>query len=429
MIAWNQAIADLTSVTAADMVGKGDREYALPFYGEKRNMLINYVTLPQEEIAGRYDFIHWQDNRLYSEGIIMAHRSSKPVYFWGMASVLHDRTGKVLGAIETLRDITTYKETEFALRDGQAKYQALFDSANDAVTLMINDTFIDCNRKALQLFGSAKEDFVGQTPIRFSPAQQPDGTSSAQAAQEKIQSALTGTPQFFQWTHCRLDGKPFDTEISLDAVKLQNGQVVIQSIIRDITERKQADNAIRQFAYHDTLTGLPNRRLLYDRFNVEIENAARGKRTFAVMMFDIDHFKQVNDTLGHHTGDLLLQNVAYRIRGNIRKGDTLARFGGDEFIVLLPEVSREEDAGNIAGKILKAFKKPFSCADQEIFVTTSIGIAQYPEDGQDMETLIRHADRALYHSKDLGRNAFTFFKTLTEEDPPAMPTQASAQAD
>jgi diguanylate cyclase (GGDEF)-like protein len=162
---------------------------------------------------------------------------------------------------------------------------------------------------------------------------------------------------------------------------------------------------------------------------VEIENAARGKRTFAVMMFDIDHFKQVNDTLGHHTGDLLLQNVAYRIRGNIRKGDTLARFGGDEFIVLLPEVSREEDAGNIAGKILKAFKKPFSCADQEIFVTTSIGIAQYPEDGQDMETLIRHADRALYHSKDLGRNAFTFFKTLTEEDPPAMPTQASAQAD
>jgi len=197
---------------------------------------------------------------------------------------------------------------------------------------------------------------------------------------------------------------------------LENGEVIIQSIIRDITARKEAEETIRQFAYHDTLTGLPNRRLLYDRFHLEIANAERGKRTFAVMMFDIDHFKNVNDTLGHHTGDLLLQNVAYRMRSNLRKGDTLARFGGDEFIVLLPEVTQDSDAAAIARKILRAFKKPFSCDGNDIFVTTSIGIAMYPGDGQDMETLIRHADRALYRAKDAGRNTCTFFGSISPED-------------
>ena len=416
VIVWNQAIEDLTGIKAADMIGKADRAYAIPFYGEKRNMLIDYVFLPPEAVAGRYTSVKRAGNRLYGEGFIMAHRVENPVYFWGMASPLYDDAGEVVGAIETIRDISDYKTTEKNLLDGRAKYQALFDSANDAVTLMIDDQFIDCNKKALNLFGCTKEAFIGQTPHRFSPEQQPDGTHSIQGALEKINGALQGTPQFFTWTHCRLDGKPFDTEISLDTVRLESGEVIIQSIIRDITARKEAEETIRQFAYHDPLTGLPNRRLLYDRFHLEIDNAARGKRVFSVMMFDIDYFKNVNDTLGHHTGDLLLQNVAYRIRSNLRKGDTLARFGGDEFIVLLPEVSRNEDADATARKILRTFKKPFSCAQNDIFVTTSIGIALYPGDGQDMETLIRHADRALYRAKDEGRNTYAFFGSITPEE-------------
>jgi diguanylate cyclase (GGDEF)-like protein/PAS domain S-box-containing protein len=416
VIVWNHAIEDLTGVQAAEMIGKKDREYAVPFYGDKRNLLIDYIFLSPDEITGKYHSVKRVGNRLYGEGIIMAHRSEKPIYFWAMASPLYDDTGQLVGAIETIRDVSEYKETEKALLDGRAKYQALFDSANDAVTLMINDKFIDCNQKALNLFGCTKETFIGQTPQRFSPTLQPDGQNSAQAALEKITGALQGAPQFFAWTHCRLDGQPFDTEISLDAVKLENGEVIIQSIIRDITERKQAEETIRQFAYHDTLTGLPNRRLLYDRFNLEIVNAARGKRTFAIMMFDIDHFKSINDNLGHHTGDLLLQNVAYRIKSNLRKGDTLARFGGDEFIVLLPEVTRNDEADTIGRKLLRAFKRPFSCAEHDVFITTSIGIALYPSDGQDMETLIRHADRALYQAKDDGRNTCAFYSAISQEE-------------
>ena len=416
VIVWNQAIENLTGIKSDNMIGKSDRAYAIPFYGEKRNMLIDYVFLPPEAVAGQYAAVKRAGNRLYGEGVIMAHRQTNPVYFWGMASPLYDDAGQVVGAIETIRDISDYKATEKDLLDGRAKYEALFDSANDAVTLMIDDKFIDCNKKALALFGCTKEAFIGQTPQCFSPEQQPDGTSSVRAALAKINGALQGTPQFFTWTHCRLDGKPFDTEISLDTVRLENGEVIIQSIIRDITARKEAEETIRQFAYHDTLTGLPNRRLLYDRFHLEIANAERGKRTFAVMMFDIDHFKNVNDTLGHHTGDLLLQNVAYRMWSNLRKGDTLARFGGDEFIVLLPEVTQDSDAAAIARKILRAFKKPFSCDGNDIFVTTSIGIAMYPGDGQDMETLIRHADRALYRAKDAGRNTCTFFGSISPED-------------
>ncbi|MBN1548295.1 MAG: diguanylate cyclase [Syntrophaceae bacterium] len=416
VIVWNHAIEELTGIKATAMIGKGDREYAVPFYRKKRNMLIDYVFLPLTEIEGGYSSVKKSGTRLYGEGVIQTPRSGKPIFFWGMASPLYDNAGHLVGAIETIRDITGYKETEKALLDGRAKYQALFDSANDAVTLMVNDVFIDCNHKALTLFGCSKEALVGQTPQRVSPLQQPNGKSSAEAALEKISGALQGTPQFFSWTHCRLDGTPFETEISLDAVRLQNGEVIIQSIIRDITERKQTEETIRQFAYHDPLTGLPNRRLLYDRFSLEIANAARGKRTFTVMMFDIDHFKNINDTLGHHAGDLLLQNVAYRIRSNLRKGDTLARFGGDEFIVLLPEVTRDQEALPVAQKLLKAFKRPFNCDNHDVFVTTSIGIALYPEDGLDMEALIRHADRALYRSKNDGRDTFTFFGTLTREE-------------
>ena len=302
VMVWNHAIEELTGIEAANMIGKADREYSVPFYGAKKNMLINHVFLPHKENENHHISIRRSGKRLYGVGVIRVHRSEQPIHFWGMASPIYDDAGHIIGAIETIRDVSDYKKTEKDLLDGKAKYQALFDSANDAVTLMINDVFIDCNQKALNLFGCAKEAFIGQTPQRFSPLRQPDGKSSAEAALEKISGALQGTPQFFTWTHCRIDGKPFDAEISLDAVKLASGEVIVQSIIRDITERKQAEKIIRQFAFHDPLTALPNRKLLFDRCNMEIANAARRQRQFAVLVLDIDYFKDIKNYLGHDIG-------------------------------------------------------------------------------------------------------------------------------
>ncbi|MFT6011795.1 MAG: diguanylate cyclase (GGDEF)-like protein/PAS domain S-box-containing protein, partial [Candidatus Azotimanducaceae bacterium] len=158
-------------------------------------------------------------------------------------------------------------------------------------------------------------------------------------------------------------------------------------VARDVTEKKRAQELISYQAYHDLLTRLPNRTLMEDRLNMAITQAARNKQNIAVMFLDLDRFKWVNDTLGHTMGDRLLQAVSQRLEHSLRKGDTLARFGGDEFALILPLVQRREDAAVIAEKILNGFKLPFMIDDHELFVSASIGIAIYPEAGETMDAL------------------------------------------
>ena len=180
-------------------------------------------------------------------------------------------------------------------------------------------------------------------------------------------------------------------------------------IARDITDRIEAEEIIRFQAYHDMLTRLPNRTLLKDRLHQAIAHAKRNKNKLSVMFLDLDRFKVINDTLGHMVGDKLLQAVAMRLRHCLREGDTLARIGGDEFTLLLPEVHSKNDAEIIASKIIKSLKMPFKIDNHELFVSTSIGISQYPEDGQTMESLIKHADIAMYSVKGKGKNGYEFY--------------------
>jgi diguanylate cyclase (GGDEF)-like protein/PAS domain S-box-containing protein len=186
-------------------------------------------------------------------------------------------------------------------------------------------------------------------------------------------------------------------------------------VARDVTEKKRAQELISYQAYHDLLTRLPNRTLMEDRLNMAITQAARNKQNIAVMFLDLDRFKWVNDTLGHTMGDRLLQAVSQRLEHSLRKGDTLARFGGDEFALILPLVQRREDAAVIAEKILNGFKLPFMIDDHELFVSASIGIAIYPEAGETMDALVRSADMAMYTVKDRGKNGFEFFNETMNE--------------
>lgn len=178
---------------------------------------------------------------------------------------------------------------------------------------------------------------------------------------------------------------------------------------RDISERKEAQEVINFQAYHDLLTHLPNRALLKDRLAMAITHARRNKRKLATMFLDLDRFKLVNDTLGHNMGDRLLKAVASRLQSCLRKGDTLSRFGGDEFTLLLPEVRTRDDVVVIAEKILDRLNDPFVIDGHELFVGASIGIAMYPEAGETGETLVQNADIAMYHVKSRGKNGYQFF--------------------
>lgn len=178
---------------------------------------------------------------------------------------------------------------------------------------------------------------------------------------------------------------------------------------RDVTERKEAEAFINFQAYHDLLTRLPNRALFKDRLELAITHAQRGDQKLAVMFLDLDRFKVINDTLGHAMGDRLLQAVTHRLERCLRKGDTLSRFGGDEFTLLLPSIHSHEDARLIAKKLIKALRSPFQLGEHEVFVGVSIGISIFPEAGKSMDHLIQNADIAMYHVKARGKDGYRFY--------------------
>jgi diguanylate cyclase (GGDEF)-like protein len=193
-------------------------------------------------------------------------------------------------------------------------------------------------------------------------------------------------------------------------LQFMTGVGMIACLLEDEREASElATVEIEHLAYHDALTGLPNRPLFMDRLIVAVAQASRANQKMAVFFLDLDRFKDINDSLGHSTGDALLKVVAERIRRCVREGDTVARFGGDEFTLLIPRIENIEDAAKIAQKIIDNLKIPFLIAEREMFVTTSIGIGIFPSDGHDPETLVRNADTAMYRAKDQGRDNYQLY--------------------
>lgn len=217
-----------------------------------------------------------------------------------------------------------------------------------------------------------------------------------------------------------------DFTVNLQAEAVFDDQLKALSIVgtaQDISERKRSEREIHRLAYFDSLTGLPNRTLFKDRVTQALSHARRYQTTLATLFLDLDRFKAINDTLGHHIGDLLLKSVADRLADSVRHSDSvgrsvdqeptheLARLGGDEFTVLLTNLRDVQDAGKVARRILEALTKPFLINGHEIFVTVSVGIAIFPADGDSVDMLLKHADNAMYHAKEQGRNNYQFYST------------------
>lgn len=208
----------------------------------------------------------------------------------------------------------------------------------------------------------------------------------------------------------RKNGDAYPEWLSISAIHDEHGMIVqYTGVFNDITERKISEKRLDYMAHHDALTGLPNRVLFNDRLNMALLHAHRNNQRVGVMFLDLDRFKIINDTLGHTVGDMLLQDVARRLKSCLREGDTVVRQGGDEFIVILMNISGANDARTIAEKILDSFSNLFVITGHEISITTSIGISLYPSDGNDAETLVKNADASMYRVKEQGRNNYQFY--------------------
>ncbi len=265
--------------------------------------------------------------------------------------------------------------------------------------------FIKANSLACMDIGFTPEEVKGKTFIDLAPNMDPEKlVQMCESLINKLRPMVS-----FETVFQRKDGSVYPVECKLQLVEPQEDQYEILLWVQDISERKQMENTIRQMAYYDSLTGLPNRNLLNDRLAVALANSSRNNQKVAILFLDLDHFKTINDSLGHEAGDQLLQQVAQRIKGILRKQDTVGRMGGDEFIVLIPELMETDHTAKLAQKILDSLAPAFKIGDNELYIGCSIGISIFPDDGMEIRTLLKNSDLAMYRAKEKGRNTFQLY--------------------
>lgn len=286
-------------------------------------------------------------------------------------------------------------------REHLERYRLLAEHSSEMILFIRPDgRILEANEAALQTYGYSHEEFTHSHVQEICLA--------ADRVQVPMMLKHAADGMHFECLHQRSDGSTFPVEVSLRGATL-NGDPIILAIIRDITQRKNAEAQLIHQAHHDALTGLPNRLLFNEHLNQALAQARRKGSRLAVLFLDLDRFKLINDTMGHNAGDHLLQAVTGRLKQTLREGDTMARQGGDEFLILIPELIHEEDAAVISEKILEVFTQPFTLDHREVFISPSIGISLYPTDGLDLETLVKQADTAMYFAKEQGRNNYQFF--------------------
>jgi diguanylate cyclase (GGDEF)-like protein/PAS domain S-box-containing protein len=317
-----------------------------------------------------------------------------------------DQRGEVAGVIGVVTDVTHYKETERALEASEARFRVLTESSLDLISIIAQDGTILYQSGALRtLVGYDPADTIGKKV--YDLIHRDDVEAVRVAIARVVEGPQSHAPIEFRMRHRDGVWRTFE---SLGTNGLGNphiGGVVFNS--RDVTDRKVIQQRIQHLAYHDNLTGLPNRSLLQDRLAHSIARAERAGRKVGVLFIDLDNFKNINDTLGHDVGDELLRQVSRRLTECVRLEDTIARQGGDEFIVLMDSLDDSRGASVVAQKILNSLRQPFILGGGEQHVSGSVGIALYPEDGRDAQTLMKNADTAMFHGKSLGKNTYQYF--------------------
>jgi diguanylate cyclase (GGDEF)-like protein/PAS domain S-box-containing protein len=302
-------------------------------------------------------------------------------------------------------EVRTRKAAEAELTASESRYRRLFETANDGILIFDGATGVitDANPTIAAILGITEAELLGRKLADIAPFR---SIRAAAGAIGEIRKA--GYLKLGDWVVEPVGGSLFDVEV-IGTLYWDRGQEVVQLNFRDVRERKEAEARIRHLAHHDALTGLPNRTLLADRLGVAIAHARRNRGKVGVLMLDLDHFKTINDSLGHHIGDELLEAVASRLRACLRQCDTAARLGGDEFVIALSDVKTSQDAETVAEKVLQAIQEPFQIEGRNLHVGTSIGISIFPGDGEDAGALLQAADTAMYSAKGEGRGGYRVY--------------------
>jgi diguanylate cyclase (GGDEF)-like protein/PAS domain S-box-containing protein len=326
-----------------------------------------------------------------------------------------DKRARMLGAFVLITDITRYQLAERSIRESEERMRKFAAATNEGIFFHKDGILLDVNEALLGIMGYAREEMVGKNVLEFVPREW----------HEKMTEYMRAGRE-----------EPYEAEVEHKnghriAVELVGKTVTVNGVahrlgaLRDITAHKHSEARIQYLAHHDMLTGLPNRAYLTERLATILALARRHGTLVAIMFIDLDNFKTINDSLGHHVGDVLLKHIALRIKAVLREADMVSRLGGDEFLVILADFAARDDAAKVAEKLLQVISAPVELEGWQLSANASIGISVFPRDGDNAEDLIRHADVAMYSAKGHGRGHSRFYTPGLVDDGAAARKQES----
>jgi diguanylate cyclase (GGDEF)-like protein/PAS domain S-box-containing protein len=310
-----------------------------------------------------------------------------------------DAQGRTRAAVVLIHDITRHRQAEQAVRDSEVRLRKFAEAAQAAIVFHEDGVITDCNEATARLCGYGMGELIGSAVI---------GYVAPEHRERAVENVRRGYERPYESEIIAKDGTRIPVEFEGREMPFQ-GKVYRLSIVRDIRRRKASEARIDFLAHHDLLTGLPNRALLHDRLDFILATARRRGGRAALLFVDLDNFKVVNDSLGHEAGDAVLKIIAERIPRVLRSVDVVSRHGGDEFLVVLPDLVSEQGAVLVAQKLLAVITEPMQVEGQSLSVSSSIGISVFPRDGDNPRDLIKNADAAMYRAKERGRGNYQFF--------------------
>ncbi len=347
---------------------------------------------------------HFRDRAPFDLEFRVARRDGSVIWVHAAGEAMRDEAGEIVRFSGSAQDVTARKAAETRAEQLVAEQRAILEASFVGLAFVRDRYLVRCNRQFATMFGYEPDEIAGLSIERLHvSAEQFD-------ARAGMYELLRRGERFAEDMQLRRkDGSLFWAHARVTAIDPQDLTKGVVWVAQDITERKLAETRLKQLAHFDSLTGLPNRALFRDRLATALAQIGRRRTPIGLLFVDLDRFKKVNDTLGHDAGDALLRVAARRLAAVVRQTDTVARLGGDEFAVVLPDLHGAHAAGQVAEKIVRAFRVPFGVDGHELHVTPSIGIAVAPGDGEDADVLIRNADVAMYQAKEQGRNGFQFY--------------------
>lgn len=410
------------SELSADWFWEQDADFRFTYLSDS---IAHHAKVPPEELIGKTRWeLPYTD---LSEHEWLAHRrtleqhlpfrdlvyqvvnsSGEHRFFSVSGKPIFEEDGRFTGYRGIARDVTTRRKTEQALHESQKRFTNAFANAPIGMSLQtVDGHFMQVNRALCRITGYNEQELLH---LSFWELTHPDDQPEDR---QRLRDLIAGHYEFYQIEkrYFHKSGRLIDVLLNISLVRDEHEQpLYLIAQAQDITERKNSEKQLEILAQFDPLTGLPNRRLFNDRLSQAVRRANRDRTQIAVMFLDLDKFKEINDSLGHETGDRALMEAAARIRNCLRETDTVARISGDEFTVILEHLTDGGQAAVVAQKMLEAVSRAFSFYGVEYILTTSIGIALYPQDATEVDSLLRAADLAMYEAKQLGRNNYQFFQ-------------------